>query len=407
MKKIIFISIILNLALVAGIAHMLKKNSPSVSSKAALSTKPISKKNQLSSKSHGEIETIFVTNAAPKFNWETVESEDYKKYIANLRAIDCPEETIRDIIIADVEKYYAKKLRPLRKKEEQPFWKNSHGWGGDNAEFSKAVSRFEKEKKALLKELLGIDYWKERAKRNGWDSGDDPFMESLPQEKKDSLQTIQENFQEMKQEIHRKARGYFDQDDQEELEKIQRQEHEEMAKVLSPDELFEYEVRHSEIASNLKYNDLQGFDASEQEFRAIFKAKQAQEFAGVNDESDSVKKAAREQWKEAENFLKASLGEDRFKEFKMAENWDYRNLVQMTERQGLPKDSARKVYEMKDEVEKAAQQIRSDKNLTPAQRKQKLLEIKTATETAATETLGPKGFKSWKRNAWWLRNLSN
>ncbi|MDQ6633065.1 MAG: hypothetical protein M3Y82_15140, partial [Verrucomicrobiota bacterium] len=256
-----------------------------------------------------------------------------------------------------------------------------------------------------------IDYWKEMAKRNGWDSGDDPFMESLPQEKKDSLQDIQQKFEEMKQEIYRKIKGYFDQDDQNEIKKINRQQHDEMAKVLSPDELFEYEVRHSEIARDLKDNELPGFDASEQEFRAIFKAKQAQEFARVNDESDSEDKAARAQQmkdqQEAEKFLKASLGEDRFKEFKMAEDWDYRNLVQMTERQGLPKDSAKKVYEMKDEVEKAAQQIRSDKNLTPAQRKQKLLEIKTATETAATETLGPKGFKSWKRNAWWLRNLSN
>jgi len=26
------------------------------------------------------------------FNWESVESSDYKQYIANLRAVGCPEE---------------------------------------------------------------------------------------------------------------------------------------------------------------------------------------------------------------------------------------------------------------------------------------------------------------------------
>ena len=49
--------------------------------------------------------TQIVTNTlSQKFDWNAVESDDYKKYIANLRAIGCPEETIRDIITADVNK---------------------------------------------------------------------------------------------------------------------------------------------------------------------------------------------------------------------------------------------------------------------------------------------------------------
>src|SRR6185369_814692 len=48
------------------------------------------------------VETI-TTNS---FNWANVESPDYRDYIAKLRAIGCPEETVRDIIIADVNKLY-------------------------------------------------------------------------------------------------------------------------------------------------------------------------------------------------------------------------------------------------------------------------------------------------------------
>ena len=37
--------------------------------------------------------TQVVTNTvAQKFDWNAVESDDYKKYIANLRSIGCPEE---------------------------------------------------------------------------------------------------------------------------------------------------------------------------------------------------------------------------------------------------------------------------------------------------------------------------
>src|SRR5262249_25055911 len=36
------------------------------------------------------------------FQWSQLESEDYPTYIANLRAIGCPERTIRDIVAADL-----------------------------------------------------------------------------------------------------------------------------------------------------------------------------------------------------------------------------------------------------------------------------------------------------------------
>ena len=40
------------------------------------------------------------------FSWNQVESPDYSTYIANLRAVACPEPTIRDIITADVANLY-------------------------------------------------------------------------------------------------------------------------------------------------------------------------------------------------------------------------------------------------------------------------------------------------------------
>ena len=50
------------------------------------------------------------------FSWRDVESPDFTTYIANLRGIGCPEQTIRDIIIADVNQLYSRKraLEPRR-----------------------------------------------------------------------------------------------------------------------------------------------------------------------------------------------------------------------------------------------------------------------------------------------------
>src|SRR3989442_340408 len=59
--------------------------------------------------------TNTVTIAAPAklLDWRTVESDDYKKYIANLRAVGCPEKTVRDVIIADVNELYRQRYREL------------------------------------------------------------------------------------------------------------------------------------------------------------------------------------------------------------------------------------------------------------------------------------------------------
>src|SRR5687768_7023330 len=38
-------------------------------------------------------------SASAVFHWKQLHARDYKQYVANLRAVQCPEETIQDIII--------------------------------------------------------------------------------------------------------------------------------------------------------------------------------------------------------------------------------------------------------------------------------------------------------------------
>ena len=45
------------------------------------------------------------TSGAPTA-WAMLESDDYRKYISNLRAVSCPEAVIRDIIVADLDDLY-------------------------------------------------------------------------------------------------------------------------------------------------------------------------------------------------------------------------------------------------------------------------------------------------------------
>ena len=50
------------------------------------------------------------------FSWSQVESSDYRTYIANLLRIGCPEQTIRDIITADLDGLYSPKREAFQRK---------------------------------------------------------------------------------------------------------------------------------------------------------------------------------------------------------------------------------------------------------------------------------------------------
>src|SRR5262245_22753501 len=49
------------------------------------------------------VELGIITN---RFQWGMIESTNYEEYVRNLRAVGCPEKTVRDIILAEVRKTY-------------------------------------------------------------------------------------------------------------------------------------------------------------------------------------------------------------------------------------------------------------------------------------------------------------
>ncbi|CAN5763515.1 hypothetical protein BH11VER1_BH11VER1_29830 [soil metagenome] len=59
--------------------------------------------------------------AAPaRLHWNQLESEKYPAFVANLRAIGCPEQTIRDIVSAEVRKKFNEKHQQTQTTPGQP-----------------------------------------------------------------------------------------------------------------------------------------------------------------------------------------------------------------------------------------------------------------------------------------------
>lgn len=100
-------------------------------------------------------ESETVTNWA-RMDWRTIESADYITYIANLRKAGCPEETIRDIIIADVNKLYATKWKAQHyTNQAYKYWETDKKKGKRDDRNTDERRTMEKERDDLIRSLLG------------------------------------------------------------------------------------------------------------------------------------------------------------------------------------------------------------------------------------------------------------
>src|SRR6266478_6255568 len=91
------------------------------------------------------------------FSWREVESADYPTYIANLRDIGCPEQTIRDIIIADVNAMYTRRRATEILTAEQEWWRTEPDSNLVQVATEKARV-LDEERRGLLARLLGNNW---------------------------------------------------------------------------------------------------------------------------------------------------------------------------------------------------------------------------------------------------------
>jgi len=128
------------------------------------------------------------------FSWRSVESDDYPTYVSNLREIGCPEQTIRDIIIADVNGLYTRRRALEIVTPEQQWWRTEPD--SNVVQVATEKSRvLDDERRALLARLLGTN----------WEAGDlvnlprpsrpgvvldGSVLGSLPPETKQALEEI-------------------------------------------------------------------------------------------------------------------------------------------------------------------------------------------------------------------------
>ncbi len=337
------------------------------------------------------------------FTWQEVESADYPTYIANLRNIGCPEQTIRDIIIADVNGLYARRRATELVTPEQQWWRSEP----DTNVLQVALDRLrglEDERRALLTRLLGTN----------WETGDlvslprpsrpglvldGPVLGNLPIDAKQTLQEINARSEDRMQSYLDSQRLLGKPADPVELARLRQQTRDELAHVLAPAQLEEFLLRYSQYASNLRasFGDLQFFNTTPDEFRAVFRATDGidQQIELLADSTDPALVQQRKSLEAQEdNAIKLALGSKRYQEYQLLHDPLYRDAVAAADQAGTP-EAAQTLYEINLAAASTAEAIRTNGTLTADQQaiaqKQLELDQMKADALATGQQLPPDG----------------
>jgi hypothetical protein len=392
---ILLISLTLNLALVAALVVSLKRRQASPVPEVVTVTRAAS--NRTVADLHWDATNPPAAVSRPtRFHWGRVESADYHQYIANLRAIGCPERLIRDIIIADVGKLYAGKIREVYSVREdwQPWYSSDRRQVRNRERFAR-LSALQVEQRALLKELLGIE------STERWDDlmhSEGTFalvLGFLLEPKPAQIFAMIEEFSDASRQVDERAKGILLEEDREQLARLRQGVMARFAALMTPVEFEELSLRAQYLGKFMEGEMyLEGVTLSGPEFRQLCGLSRLtgdviqEELLRDGKELSDEEEERRQKAFEVE--VKKLLGPARFADFERAQQSEFREALEFTELHQLPIGAAARISEAVRYASAQADKINEDESLTPDERLAALTLLKSVTVNSLSSALGSK-----------------
>lgn len=341
------------------------------------------------------VTTVVATN---QFRWSELEASDYREYIKRLRAIGCPEQTLRDLIIADLDKLYAAKLQaiyPLPK--EAKFWESEEADLANNHDqrtWQRQQREIEREKAAILRELLGADLALERQRNKGQVDKIERRLSFLPEDRRSELRSLLDRWDDREQSIRGEAwdtGSTLGAEDRAQLKALREEKAAALSQLLTPEEREHYDLWMSPTAEALRH-DFYGLGTTEEEFRAIYQMRKEIDEAWPPDAIDTSDENAMRAWGAAllqlEDNLKNTLGEDRFAMYQRGQDQKFHELNTTISRFKLPREKAAEAYEYLRVAQQEKNRVAESGSFPPEQQVEIFRRIDGETERALREVLG-------------------
>jgi hypothetical protein len=360
---------------------------------------------------------------APATRWNAIESNDPAQLVKNLRSIGCPEQTIRDLVTFRVCRQYRKRLLSERA-EMSRRWEFTRNLGArDWQETNKNQRELRAGMETELEGLLRVPVAELRTSVLGW-SEQAPQDRSLSLEAQAKIRDLTQRYQTLTDDA---KQGLLPWESTPavgaRLKELEQQKQQELASILTPQELAAYNLRNSPAARYVLQNLPEA--KSEEEFQRMVQAVQAvgldeprvadpMSRFGLGGQSSTQADAERTyaaKQTQLEALLKQTLGEQRIAEQQQEEQArvaaeaerqrqedeqrERAKLAALAESVGIAEEDANRFLDRLKELEPAMQKKfeELEKSLDGSEAKSKALKdaIQAELERVAVETLGEKG----------------
>ena len=346
-----------------------------------------------------------ILEVSEPFQWGQLESTDYRVYLANLRAIGCPEPTARDIIIADINDLFAPRVRTLVDEVSGRFWELT----SRPESFDKMVKEKHTQLRALQDErdeiftalfgdkdprLAGDQEGYPADRRKQWER----IADFLSEEKRGWFVAAGENLERAWADFLRTP-GLTDAQRQAKRQELEAACDQTLREEFTTEEYHELRLRQSPAAS--LRDRLVGLDWSEETVRAVANlqfAKASVQAALPRKDADFAPQLEQLR-QQSETQMRELLGEDSYVALQRAMDNRYEPIYRVAQRLALPDATAAQAYDIRRLAGEAANQVQADKSLAAEERQTLLQAIGTETRQSLATTLGSKGLAAYEKIA--------
>lgn len=333
--------------------------------------------------------------------WTSLEGSELPAKVERLRESGFPPNVVRAIVAAQIREGFAARRKALiAASPEPPYWQNAPR----DPVLAAALREIDREEQRQVRELAGEPELDDPLMRMSRERG----LEFLPAARAADVRKIIREYEERRSDVY--SSGYT-MADREKITALEKEQRAAIGRVLTSQELFEYDLRASTTADILR-EELGAFQPTEEEYRAIYPIRAAfDDRFGVFVPALTPEKMRERN--EASRLMatqiKGVLSPERAAEYERSTDYNYRRTSQLVARLELPPETTTQLYN----VQKEFDQRRGDlyRNATsPADRARINEQLRAMQQEAVTRITpllgGARGVEAYKQfGGSWITNM--
>jgi hypothetical protein len=322
-----------------------------------------------------------------KFSWRELESPDYVQYVKNLRKIGCPEPTVEDIVVADVNALYLEKAKPtlegLRKALANYYSATVRSTNRDSiiTNATAKLGPLNAERLGFVSQLLQHDVERFKTSAAPWASALEEIVANkfpyLAAEKAEKVRALQRDSGTRLKVLEGKP---FNTDELRLLEENNRAFYRELSASLSPEEYQRFVANESLEANELR-RKIKDLPISDSDFMRLLTARRelSDKYGAFYTNPDVAPERILAEQK-FRGLLRDVLGSDRYEQYQRQNDPSYQAVQDFARSSALPAETASALYSFGKELEDEFRSIAAGPSDFEMTRQKKLDAVRRAEE---------------------------